>query len=623
MSRVKENIVERYAHFAILGVSALISLALVAMLVIKSPNSKKIDGSSFGPGQIDQKILSKAKMLDTKLRQDPEPKERYISRYSQFEKIFAMSLEGYEGLNFPIPSSYNSTVLAQRYYDVPSIPELSDVEVRYVREVAFVPQVKVDTNRPYGQVDTAAEDIDLVTVEAKLNFAQLAENFRKSFNSAEIKREWRDPELAKVIFAKAELQRQYLIDDSKWSEWEDVGRSRIDQYAGYMDFSDDVNKLKKGVDVLRIQFQSNDLWQDLLQPQAYDIAQADLKWYPPSLYSKYLQQKKEADRNRLKPDKGRRGATRAVRGSRTTRATRRPPASNGPDTTNVGGLRNGRDTHDRRPRNSKTRTPKVKKNVGLDQQYESMLIAKNVNVEDLPDSISIWAHDDSPKANTTYRYRLRIGVFNPIVGRNWCNKEYDAYNDKVVLWSEYTQPTSEVTIEGREYILPISQTAKGVKVTVAKYNLGLWQGHEFIVSPGDKIGDIVEIAKTAKKQDRNGRGNNVRQEPSKKVIEEVDFTTGATFVKVQDATVTLSKGGVDKEVKVKEFVYTYDGENNLSAYIGKRYWTPVMLDVSKKIKADKSREIEIIPHQGASSTRGSRGGKNMGGGINQGLPPRI
>ncbi len=606
MSRVKENIVERYAHFAILGVSALISLALVAMLVIKSPNSKKIDGSSFGPGQIDKKILSKAKMLDTKLRQDPEPKGRYIGKYSQFEKIFAMSLEGYEGLNFPIPSSYSSTVLAQRYYDIPSIPELSDVEVRYVREVAFVPQVKVDTNRPYGQVDTAAEDIDLVTVEAKLNFAQLAENFRKSFNSAEIKREWRDPELAKVIFAKVELQRQYLIDDSKWSEWEDVGRSRIDQYAGYMDFSDDVNKLKKGVDVLRIQFQSNDLWQDLLQPQAYDIAQSDLKWYPPSLYSKYLKQKKEADRSRLKSDKGRRGET--TRDSRVTRGTRRPPVSNNSNAPKIVGKRNNRNPRNRRSRNSKPRTPKPKENIGLDQQYESILIAKDLNIEDLPDSISIWAHDDSPKADTTYRYRLRIGVFNPIVGRNWCNKEYGAYNDKVVLWSEYTEPTSEVAIEGKEYILPISQTVKGVKVTVAKYNLGLWRGHEFIVSPGDKIGDIVEVAKVARKQDRNGRSNSARQEPSKKAMEEVDFTTGATFVRVQDSTVTLSKGGVDKEVKVKEFIYTYDGENNLSAYIGKRYWTPVMLDVSKKIKADKNKEIEIVAREGGSRSRGSRGG---------------
>ncbi len=606
MSRIKENIVERYAHFAILGVAALVSLALVAMFVIKSPNSKEINGRSLGPGQIDKEILSKAKMLDTKLRQDPKPKGRYVSRYGQFEKIFAMSLEGYEGLNFPIPSSHNSALVAQRFYDVPSVPDLSDVKISYVREVAFVPQVKVDANRPYSKVETTAQDIDLVTVEAKLDFAQLAENFRKAFNSTEIESEWRDPELAKVIFAKVELQRQYRLDDSTWSEWENVGRTKIDAYADYMNFSDNLNELKKGLDVLRIQFQSNDLWQDLLQPQAYDVAQADLKWYPPSLYSKYLKQKKEAERNRLRPDRAKRDESRTSRGARGARPTRRQPAANGLAGPNVGGA-NDRGNRARRSRAPRQRVPRTEKDINLDQQYNELIIAKNTNVEDLPDTVSIWAHDDSPRPNTTYRYRLRIGVLNPIVGRNWCNKGFESYNDKVVLWSEYTEPTSEVTIEGKEYILPVSQTAKGVKVTVAKYNLGLWQAHEFIVSPGDKIGGVVEVTKTL-----NQRRND-RQTSSKKIVEEVDFSTGATFVRVQDATITVSKGGIDREVKVKEFVYTYDGENNLSAYIGKRYWTPLMLDVSKKIKADKNKEVEILSRQGVSRSRDSRGGGNIGG----------
>ena len=611
MSRIKENIVERYIHFVILAVFVLISLALIAMFGVKSPNSAEIKGGKFGPGQIDKQIQSQAKMLDTKLKQDPKPKGRYSSKYKEFEKLYAMSLEGYQGLVLPMPSAYNSTMLAQRFYDVPIIPNLTEIEVACAREVAHVPQIQVNSERSYQEVDTAPGDIDLVTVEARLDFSELAENFRKSFASLDIKREWKDDELAKVIFANVNLQRQVKLEDGSWGEWEDVSRTAIDRYAEFMEFAENVNDLEKGVNVLKIQFQTNELWQNLLQPESYEIAQADLLWYPPSLYGKYLREKKIEERELQKAEQEKRKSDRGGR-TRTKREKRTPTvAPGGGGMPGMGGPGMGMPGMGAPTENKRTRKPrekedkKQKQEVDVEQEYQDILITQDDELQELSGEIAIWAHDDSTTPDNTYRYRLRVGVFNPVAGLGWYKEEYQEYNDRVVLWSEYTAPTEEVFVEGRNYILPISETSKGVKVAVAKYKLGLWLGHEFSVSPGDKIGDLVEVVKYVDEQGKRITSRK-KDDTAKKVIEEIDLSTSATFIRVQDAKTTVTMGSASKEVDIREFVYSLDGEE-LLVPIGQRYWASALKTVSKNIKSDKDKEIEILERGATGNMRKSPG----------------
>lgn len=51
------------------------------------------------------------------------------------------------------------------------------------------------------------------------------------------------------------------------------------------------------------------------------------------------------------------------------------------------------------------------------------------------DEIKLWAHDDGLEPGGIYRYRIRIGFFNPIAGKDWFETDNEELKKQIVLWS--------------------------------------------------------------------------------------------------------------------------------------------------------------------------------------------
>ncbi|TFG90346.1 MAG: hypothetical protein E4H16_01965, partial [Candidatus Atribacteria bacterium] len=134
-------------------------------------------------------------------------------------------------------------------------------------------------------------DLDLVTIEAKYDVSGLCNRFYECFAGIDVNQEWRDPCLAKPVFASVGLERQELLPEGNWSEWTLVSRSRIDQSKRLFDIKDTVDALGEGgMDVQLLLFSSMRVQANLLQPTSYQLASAEDSWYPPSIYPEFRKQ---------------------------------------------------------------------------------------------------------------------------------------------------------------------------------------------------------------------------------------------------------------------------------------------------------------------------------------------
>ena len=82
-----------------------------------------------------------------------------------------------------------------------------------------------------------------------------------------------------------------------------------------------------------------------------------------------------------------------------------------------------------------------------------IIIDQRTSLETLQ-SLIFWAHDDTIEPGNTYEYRIRLGVFNPIAGRNWCAPQDRQYENQVILWSEFAQAPEPVVIPPMVYFFP-------------------------------------------------------------------------------------------------------------------------------------------------------------------------
>ena len=117
-------------------------------------------------------------------------------------------------ISWPLPA--NAEELGVRpLYIVPEVGGVSQVAAEHLRGAAYLPVTAVNEESIYAQDNSEIGDLDLVTVEAKFDAGQLYENFRESFDSESVRADWRDPCLAKPVFAAVQLQRQQKQPEDK------------------------------------------------------------------------------------------------------------------------------------------------------------------------------------------------------------------------------------------------------------------------------------------------------------------------------------------------------------------------------------------------------------------------
>jgi hypothetical protein len=633
---------EAHIEKIVIGLVGLVCIWILISRVFFSPQVVNFDNKKFSPGDIDNYISKQAELLEARLNSQPKPKQPYQPRFDDFLALLESPIKNIDvGLNLPQPIISSRRITDERKYSVPLIGNVSDISAEHIRAVAYVPTEQVNQQKTYYDAEKEPNDLDLVTVEAKFDVARLYESFYQDFAGQNVREQWRDPCIAKPVFAAVQLQRQQMLDDGKWGDWQIVPRARIDARRQMFEVEENVRELPAGgMKVLLLQFDDPQVQMDLLQPESYKIASAAEEWFPPSLHRKYIETQRQIEsqekRQVMEDERRQREKDRSDRRSRAAGTASRSSAAGGgmPGGLGMPGLGGGmpgglgmpgpgggmpaikaptrkRATTERRSereREEKNRDALKKPSALPDDVYsefEKILITEETDFARMQEPLVFWALDDTVEPCRCYRYRVRLGIFNPIAGTEQFVEQDKQQKDKAILWSEFSDQTEPVEIPRTLYFFPldIQEAARTVTVNVCRYVWGYWYSRDFVVKAGEVIGAAAKSEQT---------------EEQVKIPETIDYATGAVLVDV--AAVDDWSGG--KNLRARhyfEMLYSTDGTDIQRMAIKTRYWPDEL-----QIKFNEIKKAEKEPKEPWRDWGGGMPGRPLPGMPGMpGMPPEL
>jgi len=587
--------IEQYLDKIIIAVAAIVALVIIVMFVLSSP---KVDG--VGLSELDESINRKADMLRQRLDSEPNDKIRYESQQQAFIARLKDAVDGNVNPNIYFPlAAHNSGIAVEKYtYRVPQIGAIGKADVAVVKMAAFVPTEELSTTVTYASAGKKIEDLDLVTVESSIDLKALYAKFKESFAAKNFPPEKKKEQYATPVFAKVQLQRKTQQSDGNWSEWSDVPLTKVCYLKENLQLPKEISEY--AMEMAMVQFAKSEFRNEILQPAVYCNAIPAEQWISPTLYkSRQVKlDKQEEERRKAEADaaKSQRLQDRTSPGRETrTPTTRTPargmnegPAGMGPDMGGGRGTATRRETT-RTPTPTRTttpeRTPRVPAttNTALDAatvltenaDFAALKLTADIKLDTL-EKLVFWAHDDTTKPGEKYQYRIRIGVFNPIAGRDMFVENEKEYRQQVVLWSDYAEAGQTVEIPERLYFFATNyreiekgtSTDKTAEIVVARYTLGNWVSKKYTnVKCGDEIGKADE-------------------QPDARLVnagintDTLDLATGAVMVDAQKVPASTSR-----TTEYYELLYSYDDGAILRMPIKDRNWPAKMQQIYKSINA--------------------------------------
>ena len=132
---------------------------------------------------------------------------------------------------------------------------------------------------------------------------------------------------------------------------------------------------------------------------------------------------------------------------------------------------------------------------------------------------AVWFHDDTVEGGKTYRYRMRVNLWNRYVGRTRSMKDPEEAKQPLVV-GDWSFPSEPITFTPSTFFFvsgsrPADQSAS---VDVWKWWKGFRKKQRFDVAIGDVVGGTSKI--------RTGEYD----EDGDEIVAEVDFTTGAVVL---------------------------------------------------------------------------------------------
>jgi hypothetical protein len=377
------------------------------------------------------------------------------------------------------------------------------------------------------------------------------------------------------VFAAVGFERQQLGEDGQWGSWEAVPRAKIEPEAKTFKIPEEANELPGGgITVQILKMAAPGRQARLLQPEPYQIASGDDDWFPPTLHKKYLailhdremQERRDAIATAREQEQSKRP-------ERRPRGERAPAGGGGGGdmdamirsmmgggggggavpTTPTRTNRPGRERRPEQPAAEKERQKPVKQNTEptVSDELDKMLLSKK-DISKLYEPITFWAYDDTVSPGGTYRYRFRMGVFNPVAGTGQVREEDKVLANKVILWGEFSGVSDEVEIPQRLYFFPmnVNETTKSVDWMVSKYVIGYWYSEQFSTKRGEAIGKPADVKQESNQTEKESKDAGIP--------ERIDYTTGAVLLDV--ATAQDWRGG--KTLSATPYfnvLYSYDG----------------------------------------------------------------
>ena len=523
MAKKSGNFFEQNIDKIVLVLMGLICLAILILMVIRSPNTIQIDGRSYGPGEIDSVISRRAAELEAKLAAPAQPRS-YASRFNEFRSMYAsaVSIPQNSVLPLPAPIPEKSKYYVGLYRE-PRVPNLSKPVAGVISGVANVP-----LGTSPAETDMEPQDVDLVTLESTFSASILFSQMRECFPGA--------TELQQPVFAAVELQRQEMNEDGTWplDGWQTVKPVKVDPYGDILD----VEALKSSpiseAEALRAQLLAGPVAVNVLQPVPYTFLSRAAAWLPPTLEEERRQA--EARQTMMAGMPGSETGASPREPVRPVRTTPTRPGMTGVDS------EGGRPTRSTPAVTPRQQQPTAPARPGMapgftettpqtpEAKFDAIRI---VNIDFLANmqQVTVWAHDDSTAPGKTYRYRMRLGILNPIAGRGRSTSD-PTLETRLVFWSDFTgdpaarEPYPVVDIAARMYIFPTKHRDSDNMVTmeVAKYNMARWERKQYEVRPGEVIGRLERMPPVV---DTSGNLT---------PIPDVDFSTGITLLDVEMVT---------------------------------------------------------------------------------------
>ncbi len=568
----------------------------------------------------------------------------------------------------PLPRNSSSAKSENRDYRLPKVGEVTEVLVNHIRAAAYFPIGELTDEQPYEDGEHEPNDLDLVTVQAKFDLAALRERFFDSFAGDDLPQRWRDENYADPLIANINLQRQVMQADGSWSGWETVPRLAIEHREVLRQNVYQASELPPGgIQVLSLKLKDQGTRIDMIQPPAYDIASAHEDWFPPELYDEYQtvrkkviaqEKREERESERQGQNSGRAGSRSSRRGgARSGGTTGRGGSRGGAEDMmyggggdmGMGGGRGGRGSSRRGGRTSDTtgaRSRNARGRAGGGAMDDTMMMygmegeagrgagtRNRVSVDDVYmklsdlrldmttdfdklDAFTFWAHDDRLVPGHTYRYRVRLGVLNPVAGSgNVGEADADLAND-VVLWSGFSEVTPSISVPKRLYFFAktYKEDTQLVNVDVAKFHMGYWKLETFPVKPGEEIGKVVEPEEeenTPRPGNEYGMdspmmyGNMMANRQTES--DNIDYRTDVLYV--GSRRVDGWTGGKALRPQIShDMLYTVDG--NKIEYTAIKNWPDAMKTNYNMIKTAMREPEEPFRSFGESATKTNRG--NMG-----------
>src|SRR3989339_528889 len=626
MDKKSGNFFEQHIEKMVLAVFAIISLYILFTQAVISPHKVEFNNRKIHPSDIDKMIVKEAEELADKLGDKPQPKETYQPRLNDFLALMSASLNGVNtNITIPIPALSRINSLKDRLYTLPKIPSLADIAAEHIRAVAYLPTEEVTSDMPYDESRSKPGDLDIVTVQASIDVKGLYQSFYDSFAGKSVKPEWRDPCLAVPVFAAVQLERQELGENGQWSDWRIVPRPMIESSKEVRDVIENTAALPMtGIKVRLLKYNVPSIRSAILQPEAYKIASPNEDWYPPQLHIKYVKyaediKKQEqlvsmTEQKRLKEEERERQRQDRANKQETTKSSK-PAGPEGMDVMMDPMMMMGpvgapsrtqqtdRSTQKRernQPDSKEKRNPMLDKELPqlteIEDEFEDILLADDTKLEEL-EKIVFWANDDTVKPRKRYRYRIKLGVFNPVAGIGQVADTDQKLDKNVILWSEYSDVTPAVKISDVLYFFPreIQEAARTVTVQVSRYTMGHWYSQDFAVGQGEIIGEERPYEPT-EEETQNIQDDSLPQT--------IDYDTDVMMVDVAQIKDWAGKPNVDERIYM-DMLYSSGGITIERLPIKVNYWPEDLRAKFNEIKKNEKEPKEPLRSwQGEGGTQG-------------------
>jgi hypothetical protein len=226
------------------------------------------------------------------------------------------------------------------------------------------------------------------------------------------------------------------------------------------------------------------------------------------------------------------------------------------------------------------------------KEFDEISITESTNIARMDKPLLFWAHDDTVEPGKSYRYRIRLGVFNPVAGTNQFGEQDESLKNKVILWSKFSDITETVDIPGTLYFFPsdIQEATRSVTVQVSRYVLGYWYSKDFTVKQGELIGKVGECK--------------ITEEEEKKAVtvpKMVDYATGAVLVDI----IPVNDWSGGNSLRARHFfdmLYSLDGKDIERLPVKTRYWTDALQNKFNEIKRSEKESKEPLRGWGGKTT---------------------